>query len=127
MASNGEEVTQAPSPSRRAAVVVGVSTVWTSPDAPRARDAPAIADAPRLRAWITGMTTEQRTDLNGRTLTQALFGDVVQVEEVPDGWPRIVATERLAPPPAPRAGPAQEEPIEGKLARRLIAIHRTLP
>ena len=49
MASKGAEVTQAQSPGRRAAVVVGVSTVWTSPDAPRACDAPAIAPTPACR------------------------------------------------------------------------------
>jgi gamma-D-glutamyl-L-lysine dipeptidyl-peptidase len=92
-------------PGRRAVVAVGVSTVWTSPDAPRACDAPAIADIPRLSAWVRGMTTEQRKDLHGRTLTQVLFGDVVQVEEVADGWARIVAIEQAAPALDPRGYP----------------------
>jgi len=98
-------VTQALSPGRRAAVVVGVSTVWTSPDAPRPCDAPAIADAPRLPAWVGGMTTEQRKDLHGRTLTQVLFGDVVRVEEVAKGWARVVAVGQAAPPLDPRGYP----------------------
>jgi hypothetical protein len=105
MANQGAEVNQTLSPGRRAAVVVGVSTVWTTPDAPRACDAPAIADTPRLPAWVRGMTTEQRKDLRGRTLTQVLFGDVVQVEEVIDGWARIVAIEQAAPPLDPRGYP----------------------
>jgi gamma-D-glutamyl-L-lysine dipeptidyl-peptidase len=98
-------VTQTLSPGRRAAVVVGVSTVWTSPAAPRACDAPAIAGVPRPQAWVSGMTKEQRKDLRGRTLTQVLFGDVVQVEEVADGWARIVAVEQAAPPLDPRGYP----------------------
>jgi gamma-D-glutamyl-L-lysine dipeptidyl-peptidase len=103
--SQGAEVTETLSPGRRAAVVVGVSTVWTSPEAPRACDAPAVADTPRLSAWVSGMTKEQRKDLRGRTLTQVLFGDVVQVEEVADGWARIVAIEQAAPPLDPRGYP----------------------
>ena len=91
--------------SRRAVVAAGVATVWTSPDAPRACDAPAIADVPRLSAWVRGMTDEQRKDLRGRTLTQVLFGDIVQVEEVAGGWARIVAIGQAAPPLDPRGYP----------------------
>jgi gamma-D-glutamyl-L-lysine dipeptidyl-peptidase len=126
MANKGAEVNQTQSPGRRAAVIVGVSTVWTSPDAPRACDAPAIADTPRLPDWISGMTKEQRKDLHGRTLTQVLFGDIVQVEEVADGWARIVAIEQAAPPLDPRGYPGwlpaghivpddrDEQPAEGQ-------------
>jgi cell wall-associated NlpC family hydrolase len=125
--NKGEQnLNQTRSPGRRAVVVVGVSTVWTSPDAPRACDAPAIADIPRLSAWVTGMTTEQRKDLHGRTLTQVLFGDIVQVEEVTDGWARIVAIEQAAPRLDPRGYPGwlpaahivpddgDERPAEGR-------------
>jgi gamma-D-glutamyl-L-lysine dipeptidyl-peptidase len=98
-------VTETLSPGQRAAVVVGVSTVWTTPDAPRACDAPAIAGTPRLSAWVRGMTKEQRKDLRGRTLTQVLFGDAVQVEEVADSWARIVAIEQAAPRLDPRGYP----------------------
>jgi cell wall-associated NlpC family hydrolase len=86
-------------------VIAGVSTVWTSPDAPRACDAPAVADQPLMPDWVSGMTREQRKDLNGRTLTQALFGDVVQVEEVAGGWARVVALGQAAPPLDPRGYP----------------------
>jgi gamma-D-glutamyl-L-lysine dipeptidyl-peptidase len=98
-------MTQTLSPGQRAAVVAGVSTVWTAPDAPRACDAPAIAGTPRLPDWVGGMTMEQRKDLNGRTLTQVLFGDVVQVEEVADGWARIIAIGQAAPRLDPRGYP----------------------
>jgi gamma-D-glutamyl-L-lysine dipeptidyl-peptidase len=98
-------VSETLTPGRRASVVVGVSTVWTSPDAPRACDAPAIADMPRLPDWVDGMTRDQRKDLRGRTLTQVLFGDVVQVEEVVGSWAQIVAVEQAAPPLDPRGYP----------------------
>lgn len=121
-------MTQVQSPGRRAAVVVGVSTVWTSPDAPRACDAPAIAGTPRLSAWVREMTTEQRKGLQGRTLTQVLFGDVVQVEEVVDGWARIVAVEQAAPPLDPRGYPGwlpaahivPDDPDEQPAERRFV-------
>lgn len=117
---------QAPAPGRRAVVTVGVSTVWTSPDAPRACDAAAIADIPRLQAWVGEMTREERKDLHGRTLTQVLFGDVVRVDEVADGWARIVAIEQAAPALDPRGYPGwlpvahivpddeDEQPAEGQ-------------
>jgi gamma-D-glutamyl-L-lysine dipeptidyl-peptidase len=98
-------VSETLTPGRRASVIVGVSTVWTSPDAPRACDAPAIADMPRLPDWVDGMTRDQRKDLRGRTLTQVLFGDVVQVEEVVGSWARVVAVEQAAPPLDPRGYP----------------------
>lgn len=121
-------MTQALSPGLRAAVAVGVSTVWTSPDAPRPCDAPAVADTPCLSAWVRGMAREQRKDLQGRTLTQVLYGDAVQVEEVADGWARIVAIEQAAPPLDPRGypgwlpaahivpGEAEEQPAGGQYA-----------
>jgi cell wall-associated NlpC family hydrolase len=72
------------------------------------------------------MTNEQRKDLRGRTLTQLLFGDVVHVEEVVDGWARVVAIEQAAPPLDPRGYPGwlpaahivlddrNEQPAEGQ-------------
>jgi gamma-D-glutamyl-L-lysine dipeptidyl-peptidase len=119
-------VTHPLSTGQRAAVVVGVSTVWAGPDAPRACDAPAVAGPPDLPAWVGGMTQEQRKDLRGRTVTQILFGDVVQVEEVVDGWARVVAVEQAAPPLDPRGYPGWlpaahivaddrgEQPVQGQ-------------
>jgi cell wall-associated NlpC family hydrolase len=93
------------SPGQRAVVAVGVSTVWTAPDAPRVCDAPAIADTPRPQDWVAGMTRDQRKDLHGRTLTQVLFGETVLVEEVTGGWARIIAVGQPAPPLDPRGYP----------------------
>ena len=88
-----------------ASVIVGVSTVWTAPDAPRECDAPAVADLPQMRDWVSGMTVEQRKDLVGRTLTQVLFGDTVLVEEIVAGWARIIAVDQAAPELDPRGYP----------------------
>jgi hypothetical protein len=73
-------------------VNVPVSTVWTEPSAPRALDEPAVLDAPDLAAWTAAMPDESsRADLNGRTLTQLLLGDPVQVLEEAGDWVRVTA------------------------------------
>ena len=74
-----------------AAAKVPVSTVWTSPDAPRDIDAPAVAAAPDVAAWAKSMDTETRLGLHGRTLTQLLLGEPVMVRAERDGWSEIVA------------------------------------
>jgi cell wall-associated NlpC family hydrolase len=73
------------------AAKVPVSTVWTSPDAPRDIDAPAIAAQPDVAAWAKSMDTETRLGLHGRTLTQLLFAEPVLVRSERDGWSEIVA------------------------------------
>lgn len=77
------------------AVAVPVATVWTSPEAPRAVDAAAVADSPDLAAWVASLdaegTPERRLGLHGRTLTQLLEGEPVEVLEERDGWARVAA------------------------------------
>ncbi|WP_432950098.1 NlpC/P60 family protein [Kribbella sp. CA-253562] len=73
------------------AAKVPVSTVWTSPDAPRDIDAPAVAAVPDVAAWTKSMDTETRLGLHGRTLTQLLYGEPVIVRSERDGWSEIVA------------------------------------
>ncbi|GAB2586911.1 C40 family peptidase [Kribbella endophytica] len=73
------------------AAKVPVSTVWTSPEAPRDIDAPAVAAAPDVAAWAKSMDTETRLGLHGRTLTQLLYGEPVIVRSERDGWSEIVA------------------------------------
>jgi hypothetical protein len=48
------------------------------------------------------MTTEDRLGLHDRTLTQLLLGDRVLMEEVVDGWARVVAPEQPCPNLDPR-------------------------
>jgi cell wall-associated NlpC family hydrolase len=73
------------------AVAVPISTLWTSPDAPREVDGPAIAATPDISAWYEAMNTEDRLGLYGRTLSQLLMGEPVQVTEEADGWVRVKA------------------------------------
>ena len=61
-------------------VGVPVATLWTSPEAPRDLDAPAVApdaDEADLAAWLGRLTPADRLDLHGRTLTQLLGGEPV--------------------------------------------------
>jgi cell wall-associated NlpC family hydrolase len=70
---------------------VPVSTVWSSPDAPRDVDAPAVAAQPDVAAWAKAMDTETRLGLHGRTLTQLLFAEPVLVRSERNGWSEIIA------------------------------------
>lgn len=74
-----------------AAAKVPVSTVWTSPDAPRDIDAPAIAAQPDVAAWAKAMDVESRLGLHDRTLTQLLFAEPVLVRAERNGWSEILA------------------------------------
>jgi cell wall-associated NlpC family hydrolase len=73
------------------AVAVPISTLWTSPDAPREVDGAAIAATPDISAWYEAMNTEDRLGLHARTLSQLLMGEPVQVTQEADGWVRVKA------------------------------------
>lgn len=79
-------------------VRVEAATVWSSPDAPRPVDAPAVADEPDPTAWIAAMGSDGRLGLYGRTETQLLLGEpVTVVEEGTAGWIRVVAPWQPSP------------------------------
>lgn len=83
-------------------VAVEVATVWTSPHAPRTVDAPAVADRPDVTVWLAGLDLAGRLGLHGRTLTQLLAGEPVQVMGGEGEWVRIAA--RWQPDPGDEAG-----------------------
>jgi gamma-D-glutamyl-L-lysine dipeptidyl-peptidase len=70
-------------------VVVPVTTVWSSPDAPRSIDAPIVQDQPRIERWVAALGTAERLDLMGRVHTQALLGEPVIVATERDGWSEV--------------------------------------
>ncbi len=72
-------------------VAVEVATVWTSPDAPRDVDGLAVADMPDVPGWLSGLDAELRLGLHGRTLTQLLSGEPVEIVETAGDWARIEA------------------------------------
>lgn len=92
-------------PGRPARVHVTVATLWTAPERVRGIDAPALTAPADVRGWVAAMTAADRTDLSGRTLSQLLLGERVLVEEVRDGWARVVAVEQPAASLDPRGYP----------------------
>jgi gamma-D-glutamyl-L-lysine dipeptidyl-peptidase len=72
-------------------VDVPVTTMWRSPDAPRDVDEAAVRDLPDVAAWADSMDKEVRLGLHGRTETQLLLGEPVEVLEETDGWARVLA------------------------------------
>jgi gamma-D-glutamyl-L-lysine dipeptidyl-peptidase len=71
-------------------VCVEVATGWTGPDAPRDLDAPALADVPDLAGWTASMSAADRLGLHGRTVTQFLEGEPVEVVEERGAWVQVV-------------------------------------
>ena len=72
-------------------VSVPVATLWTSSDAPRDVDVAAVRDDPDVACWAAAMDAGVREGLNGRTLTQLLLGEAVQVLEEQGDWVRVVS------------------------------------
>jgi cell wall-associated NlpC family hydrolase len=78
-------------PGEEAVVCVSVGTLWAAPDRVRPVDSPVLSVPARPRDWVQSMTDADRTDLNGRTLTQLLLGERVRVLELRGEWARVVA------------------------------------
>ena len=72
-------------------VAVPATTLWRSPDAPRTVDEPAVRDLPDPAAWSAGLDRELRLGLHGRTDSQLLLGEPVEVLDERDGWSHVAA------------------------------------
>ena len=116
-------------PGREAVVRVPVATLWTSPEAVRPVDRPALATDPDVPAWIAGMDRDQQ--VGDCVLSQLLLGERVLVTELrPDGWAQVVAVEQPAPKldprgypgwlPAAQLTPAPAEPLPGTEAALVV-------
>jgi cell wall-associated NlpC family hydrolase len=78
----------------RAYVTVPVTTVWTSPSAPRDVDGWAVAPQPDVVAWLADLDAAgARPGLHGRVATQLECGEPVQI---------------IGGPQRPSAGPADQ-------------------
>jgi cell wall-associated NlpC family hydrolase len=87
-----------------AKVTAPVATLWTRPDAPRPGvDAAALGPHSDPCSWVAGLDDAGRM-YNG-VLTQLLLGEPVLIEEVRDGWARVVATAQPAAKLDPRGYP----------------------
>jgi hypothetical protein len=74
----------------RRAVAVVAAGLWTSPEAIRPIDGPALTRPALVRQWAAAQGPAERRELWGRLETQVLLGDVVHIDEVVDGWARVV-------------------------------------
>lgn len=122
----------------RAAVRVPVATLWSSPDAVRPVDAPALGPCADTTAWVAGMDADQQ--VGDCVLSQLLLGEQVLVTEVRPGWARVVAVEQAAAPldphgypgwiptdqlvPTPVSGPGSGDPL---VVDTLVTALRTAP
>jgi cell wall-associated NlpC family hydrolase len=77
-----------------AVIGVPVATLWTAPDAPRPEDAAAVADVPDVASWARRLDGDSRLGLHGRTLTQALLGEPVDVVDEQGEWAQVVLPEQ---------------------------------
>lgn len=79
-------------------VCVDVATLWTSPAAPRPIDAAAVADRPDMRTWTAALDPAARLGLHGRTLTQLLRSEPVElIGAGPPGWLHVAAVWQPSP------------------------------
>ncbi|WP_248926100.1 C40 family peptidase [Paenibacillus hamazuiensis] len=83
----------------RMRAAVAVATVWTSPDSPRALDAPALSNPADMRGWLRSMTTDDKLDLcdANRVQTQILLGTEVVVTEEWGDWVKICIPDQPTP------------------------------
>ena len=88
----------APQPGQQATIDVSAATLWTSPKAPRAIDAPALGNPVDLDAWNRNLaSTSARAGLDGRVVTQALYGEKVVVLAVRGRWAKVAVPDQPSP------------------------------
>lgn len=77
------------------AIQVPVTNVWRVPKKTRKIDAVSIAEIPDMAKWIKGLTVAEKNWLIGRTDTQALYGDKVEVLKTSGDWFYIAISDQF--------------------------------
>src|SRR5690625_124436 len=80
-------------------VDVSVSTLWSSPDAPRPMDRPALTNPVHMRQWLDSMSSKQKSWLSSHnaTQTQVLYGHKVYVLKRQGDWVKIAVPGQMTP------------------------------
>jgi gamma-D-glutamyl-L-lysine dipeptidyl-peptidase len=78
-------------------VAVSVATLWTTPDAPRALDAPALTRPVNIRRWSVSLDVRERQALVGKIETQALLGEPVAILARRGAWTKIAVPDQPTP------------------------------
>ncbi|GAB3940598.1 NlpC/P60 family protein [Micromonospora vulcania] len=117
-------------PGREAVVRVAVATLWTTPEAVRPVDHPALTAPTDIPAWITGMNADQQ--VGDCVLSQLLLGERVLVTDLrPDGWAQVVAVEQPAAKLDPRGYPGwlradQLAPVDPAATGHALVVDATI-
>jgi cell wall-associated NlpC family hydrolase len=85
-------------PGDRAAIDVSVATLWKAPNLYRAIDRPSVTNPVRPIEWSKNLsTTASRVWLDARVQTQALYGQIVTVLAVQQGWAKVAVHDEPDP------------------------------
>ncbi|MCL6456440.1 MAG: C40 family peptidase [Gorillibacterium sp.] len=78
---------------------VSVATIWTSPESPRAVDAPALQNPVDIDSWLTTMTLAEKLNLcdANRIQSQILYGTPVLGIEEQEHWVKVCIPDQPTP------------------------------
>jgi cell wall-associated NlpC family hydrolase len=81
-----------------ASIDVSVATLWKAPNQYRAIDRPSVTNPVDAAAWSRNLaTTADRVWLDSHVQTQALYGQLVTVLAVQNGWARVAVRDEPDP------------------------------
>ncbi|GKV69455.1 hypothetical protein NCCP2716_19530 [Sporosarcina sp. NCCP-2716] len=87
----------APTAKKTYHVNVAVTTLWKAPNLARTIDRPAVGVPADMNAWTKSMTIPQKQWLVGKTETQALYGQEVEVLKTSGSWMQIAVKDQYSP------------------------------
>ncbi|RFU70600.1 NlpC/P60 family protein [Peribacillus saganii] len=87
-----------PNQSNKTYVNVSVATLWKEPGAKRTTDKYSLSNPVDMRTWTAKMpTTSSRIWLTGKTETQGLYGQEIQVLKTSGSWVQVAVKDQYTP------------------------------